>query len=91
VRHNHLGLTSPLDPSPRPFHDRPYLVLDTGRFTDACLAAMPDRTLAALPPIGAIDQFVDSTDVLGFRPTICRQIGRVLDVATPAVPPNGPA
>jgi hypothetical protein len=91
VRHNRLGVTRPLDPSPRPFHDRPYLVIDADRFTDACLAAMADRTLAALPPIGAIDQFVDSTDVLGFRPTICRQIGRVLDVATLVTPPNQPA
>ena len=53
IRHNHLGLAMPLDPSPRPFHDRPYLVIDAGRFTDACLAAMTDRALAALPPIGA--------------------------------------
>ena len=53
IRHNHLGLAMPLDPSPRPFHDRPYLIVDAGRFTDACLAAMTDRALAALPPIGA--------------------------------------
>jgi hypothetical protein len=52
---------------------------------------MTDRTLAALQPIGAIDQFVDSTDVLGFRPTICRQIGRVFDAVTPAIAPNEPA
>jgi Domain of unknown function (DUF4037) len=91
IRHNRLGLTVPLDPSPRPFHDRPYLVIDADRFTDACLAAMTDRTLAALPPIGAIDQFVDSTDVLGFRPTICRQIGRVFDAVTPLIAPNEPA
>jgi hypothetical protein len=90
IRHNQLGLTMALDPSPRPFHDRPYLVIDADRFTDACLAAMTDRSLAALAPIGAIDQFVDSTDVLGFRPTICRQVGRVFDAANPATPPNEP-
>jgi hypothetical protein len=88
IRHNQLGLTTTLDPSPRPFHDRPYLVIDADRFTGACLAAMTDRTLAALPPIGAIDQFVDSTDVLGFRPTICREIGRVVDAANPVIPPD---
>jgi hypothetical protein len=42
---------------------------------------MADRDLASLPPIGAIDQFVDSTDVLGFRPSLCRQVGRVYDLA----------
>jgi hypothetical protein len=47
-------------------------------------AALADRTLAALPPIGAIDQFIDSTDVLGFRSTICHQIGRVFDAVTPS-------
>jgi Domain of unknown function (DUF4037) len=79
-RHNRLGLTAPLDPSPRRFHDRPYLVLDADRFVEACLAAMADRTLASRQPIGAIDQFVDSTDVLGFRPALCRQVGRVYDL-----------
>jgi hypothetical protein len=81
TRHNRLGLTEPLDPSPRRFHDRPYLVLDADRFVAACLAAMADRDLASLPAIGAIDQFVDSTDVLGFRPSLCRQVGRVYDLA----------
>jgi hypothetical protein len=82
-----LGLTMALDASPRLFHDRPYLVIDADRFTDACLAAMTDRALAALPPIGAIDQFVDSTDVLGYRRHLCREIGRVYDLAsTPQQP-----
>jgi hypothetical protein len=84
TRHNRLGLTEPLDPSPRPFHTRPYLVLDADRFVDACLAAMADRALAAQQPIGAIDQFVDSTDVLGFRPALCRHIGKVYDATGPA-------
>jgi hypothetical protein len=80
--HNRLGLTEPLDPAPRRFHSRPYLVLDADRFADACLAAMADRSLASLPLIGAIDQFVDSTDVLGFRPSLCREVGHVYDLAT---------
>ena len=42
---------------------------------------MDDRALAAMQPIGAIDQFVDSTDVLGFRPALCRQVGRVYNLA----------
>ena len=84
TRHNRLGLTEPLDPAPRQFFDRPWLVLDADRFAVACLAAMADRRLASLQPIGAIDQFVDSTDVLGFRPALCRQIGRVYDATGPA-------
>ena len=60
TRHNRLGLTEPLDPAPRQFFDRPWLVLDADRFAVACLDAMADRRLASLQPIGAIDQFVDS-------------------------------
>lgn len=86
TRHNRLGLTEPLDPSPRPFHDRPYLVLDADRFVTACLDAMSDRALASFQPIGAIDQFVDSTDVLGYRRHLCREIGRVYDLATGSRP-----
>jgi Domain of unknown function (DUF4037) len=82
-RHNRLGLTEPLDPGPRRFHDRPWLVLDADRFVAACLEAMADRALASFQPIGAIDQFVDSTDVLGFRPALCRRVGRVYGLATP--------
>jgi|SRR4051794_34244314 hypothetical protein len=63
-RHNVLGLTPPLDPTPRGYFDRPYRVLGADRFTDALLATVTDPAVRALPRIGAVDQFVDSTDVL---------------------------
>lgn len=67
--HNHLAITSPLDPTVRKFHDRPYLVLDAERFAKALLDAMTDPELkqiyAAAGPIGGIDQFADSTNLLG--------------------------
>lgn len=66
ARHNALGLTSPADPTARLFHERPFRVLGSGRFVDACLARVTDPWLKSLPPIGAIDQFVDSTDVLSY-------------------------
>jgi hypothetical protein len=31
------------------------------------------------------------SDVLGFRPAICRQIGRVFEAVTPIIVPNEPA
>lgn len=61
--HNDLGLTEPVDPKPRNFHDRPFLVLDSHRFTDALVATISDPAISSLPPVGAIDQYVDSTDV----------------------------
>jgi hypothetical protein len=62
--HNALGLTAPLDPAVRSFHDRPFRVLNAGRFAAALLAAITDPGVRELPPVGAVDQFVDSTDVL---------------------------
>jgi Domain of unknown function (DUF4037) len=60
--HNALALTGPLDPQPRFFYDRPFLVLDAGRFAAALLAGSP---LARLPRSGAFDQFADSTPLSG--------------------------
>jgi hypothetical protein len=61
--HNELGLTEPLEVTVRYFHDRPFRVLDAYRFTDALVATISDPAVRALPPVGAIDQYVDSTDV----------------------------
>ncbi|NIK58609.1 DUF4037 domain-containing protein [Kribbella shirazensis] len=73
-RHNALGITAELDPAPRPFFDRPALILGAGRFTDACLDAVTDPQLKSYGLIGAIDQFVDSTDVLSQVPTYRRLV-----------------
>ena len=62
--HNEAGVTAPVDPSVRNFHGRPFKVLHSERFVDACLAVVHDEWLLSLPPVGSIDQFADSTDVL---------------------------
>ena len=62
--HNASELTAPVDPTARPFHTRPFRVLGADRFADACRAALTDPSLAALPPVGSVDQVVDSTPVL---------------------------
>ncbi|HET6188283.1 MAG TPA: DUF4037 domain-containing protein [Trebonia sp.] len=63
--HNELGLTPPLDPRTRPFYDRPYQVIGAGRFTAALREAITDPAVRRLPPTGAVDQFIDSTDAAG--------------------------
>jgi hypothetical protein len=63
--HNRLGLTEPLDPATRPYYDRPFQVLDAGRFAAALAAGIGDPAVRRLPPDGAADQFIDSTDALG--------------------------
>jgi len=73
-RHNALGITEPVDTTLRPFHGRPFRVLGSGRFVDACLGRVEDEWLRSLPLVGAIDQFVDSTDVLS-SPETARRLG----------------
>jgi hypothetical protein len=64
-RFNSLGVVDPLDPTVRPFFNRPFFVLGSGRFADACYAAIDDADVARFPHgVGAIDQWVDNTDVL---------------------------
>lgn len=62
--HNDLGLTAPVDPATRPYHSRPFQVLHAERFTAALRARITDPEIRSLPVIGAVDQVVDSTDVL---------------------------
>lgn len=63
-RHNDAVLTDPVDVSIGNYYSRPASVLMAGRFVEACLATVTDPMLRGLPLIGAVDQVVDSTDVL---------------------------
>jgi hypothetical protein len=71
ARHNELRLTGPLDPSARPYFDRPYQVIGAGRFEAALRAEIADPRIRALGPAGAVDQIIDSTAAIG-RQEICR-------------------
>lgn len=73
--HNALGLTEPIDPTPRRYYDRPFQVLDAGRYARALSQRIDDPEVAALPPVGAIDQFADSTALLG-QIAHCRAVTR---------------
>ena len=63
--HNEHELTPPLDTRPRRFHDRPYRIIGAGRFAAALREAITDPRIRELPLVGAIDQFVDSSDAAG--------------------------
>lgn len=63
-RHNEAGITAELEPTVRAFHGRPFRVLFAERFATACQAAITDEWLRELSLVGAVWQFVDSTDVL---------------------------
>lgn len=61
---NDLGLAEPLDTTVQPFWDRPFQVLNARRFGEALLPGIQDPTVRDRYPIGAIDQYVDCTDLL---------------------------
>jgi hypothetical protein len=63
-RCNALGVTQPVDARVRPFHDRPFMVLDAGRFAEACRQAIGDPAIRARGWLGSVDQVADATDVL---------------------------
>lgn len=63
--HNALGITRPIEPEVASFHNRPYLVPHSARFVDALYDVIGSEVVKSLPRhVGAIGQFVDSTDVL---------------------------
>ncbi len=76
--HNALALTEPLPTRPSQFFGRPFRVIAIHGFADALLAQVRDpavRRIAERAPIGSVDLFSDSTDLLsdpGWRPILRR-------------------
>jgi hypothetical protein len=75
--HNRIALTEPLEPSVRAFHDRPFRVIGAARFAESLLEGIGDPLVRALPPVGSVDQFGDSTDLLT-HPERARAAARAL-------------
>ena len=65
----------PIDPTTRPYHNRPFQVLHAERFTAALTARITDPAVRKLPMTGTVDQFIDSTDALG-HPELTRAVTR---------------
>ncbi len=61
---NASGLCSRVDPRPRPYHSRPFLVLHAERFAQALARTVTDPWLRDRPLTGGVDQWADSTDFL---------------------------
>ena len=66
--HNGMGIFARLDTTSTSFHQRPYRVLGAGRFAKAVSNEIRDLRLRTIyesvGPIGSIDQFADSTNLL---------------------------
>ncbi len=74
--HNQLKITEDLPTSVRQFHGRPFSVISMGDFSKAIFSQISDpavRKISKKRPIGSIDQFSDSTDLISdatFRPAL---------------------
>jgi len=69
--HNKLGVTAPLRTEPRDFFGRPFRVIELHGFSQRILENIKDervRRIAARKPIGGIDLFSDSTDLVSHAP-----------------------
>jgi hypothetical protein len=65
-RHNTLGLTEPIEPVIREFHNRPFRVIFAERYSRALRDSIADPHVRALPvDIGSTDQFLATTDASG--------------------------
>jgi hypothetical protein len=67
AKHNTLGITEPIAATRSLFWSRPFQVIWGDRFADAIIAQISDPAVRGLTkggPIGGIDQFSDSTDLL---------------------------
>ncbi len=65
--HNALGITAPLDGHVRYFHDRPFRVIDAGRFSAAIREVIKDPQVAGIQTaVGSIDQFSHSSDLRSY-------------------------
>ena len=65
--HNRLGLTEAMPETAREFFGRPFRVVALHGFTARLLELVEDervRRVAARRPIGSVDQFSDSTDLV---------------------------
>ena len=79
---NALAIAEWQDPASRLYHDRPLRVIHAERFAAALSAAMRDEELRRIADhvglVGAVDQFVDCTDVLS-RADSCRRLATFYD------------
>ena len=65
--HNDLGITKPLLAKATQFHNRPFMIIQAGDYAEAIQNEIKDDEVKILPAyLGGIDQYVDSTDILGY-------------------------
>ncbi|MEV4811016.1 DUF4037 domain-containing protein [Micromonospora avicenniae] len=76
------GFAAPVRARARPFHRRPFLVLDAGRLAAALCDAITEPALLVRPPLGAVDEYLHNVDVLT-DPRHLRRVAAALGADVP--------
>lgn len=83
--HNEMGIFKRLDVDTMSFHDRPYRILGAGRFAKAVSDEIRDGQLRGIyktvGPVGSINQFGDSTNLLT-RADLRARLGKLYEAAS---------
>lgn len=65
--HNELKITKSFKAKATQFHKRPFMIIDADKYAESILEKIKDEEVRKLPEyLGGIDQYVDSTDILGY-------------------------
>lgn len=65
--HNDLEITEPLQAKATQFHNRPFMIIQADNYVEIILKEIKDDEIRKLPEhLGGIDQYVDSSDILGY-------------------------
>ncbi|MFW9806956.1 MAG: DUF4037 domain-containing protein [Candidatus Thorarchaeota archaeon] len=65
--HNELGITKPMTTEVSQFYNRPFMIIRADSFAEALHEEIGDDEVKELPKyLGGINQYVDSTEVLGY-------------------------
>ncbi len=83
-RQNALGIAPRVEPEPRQFYGRPFLVSASVDFVTACRSQINDEWLRSRGLVGSIDQFADSTDLLSHPRATVASVGALFGQQTAA-------
>jgi hypothetical protein len=74
-------------PERGPAPERDFWIINADEFASVLFAQIAEADIAALPRVGGVDQFSDSTDLLS-RPALARAVARSILASRPALAPR---